>query len=219
MIKKIALFGGTGGLGSKLSNIPNLTEKYELVSIGSKDVDITNFNAVKYFFDENEIDVVINLSGVNYDKFIHKITESDLIEIKKSVDVNILGTINIITCCLKKMRTKGFGRIILASSVLAAKPVVSTSIYSGCKGFIDSFVKTVALENANKNITCNSIQLGYFDGGLTYKIDEFSRNTIKNNIPMNRWGTIDELSNLINLLITTPYITGTNIKINGGIDF
>jgi hypothetical protein len=36
---------------------------------------------------------------------------------------------------------------------------------------------------------------------------------------MNRWGSIDELNNLIELLINTPYITGTNIKINGGIDF
>jgi NAD(P)-dependent dehydrogenase (short-subunit alcohol dehydrogenase family) len=36
---------------------------------------------------------------------------------------------------------------------------------------------------------------------------------------MKRWGTIEELSNLIEFLIQTPYVTGTNIKINGGIDF
>jgi NAD(P)-dependent dehydrogenase (short-subunit alcohol dehydrogenase family) len=214
---KIALFGATGGIGSQLSK--KLKNRYEVIDIGSKDVDVTDYNQVKLFFENNDIDIVINLAGVNYDKFIHKICEDDLTNTKKSIDINIMGTINIVSCCLQKMRSKSYGRIILTSSVLAKKPVVSTSVYSGCKGFIDSFSKTVALENASKNITCNSIQLGYFDGGLTYKIDESIRDNIKNTIPMNRWGSIDELENLIELLINTPYITGTNIKINGGIDF
>jgi NAD(P)-dependent dehydrogenase (short-subunit alcohol dehydrogenase family) len=216
---KIALFGATGGLGTKLSKELNQKSDYEIICLGSKDVDITNYNQVKLFFDENDIDIVINLAGVNYDKFLHKISEDDLDNVEKSININIKGTINVVSCCLSKMREKGYGRIILTSSVLAEKPVVSTSIYSGCKGFIDSFAKTVALENANKNISCNTIQLGYFDGGLTYKINESVQTSIKNNIPFNRWGSIDELTNLIELLIKTPYITGTNIKINGGIDF
>jgi NAD(P)-dependent dehydrogenase (short-subunit alcohol dehydrogenase family) len=216
---KIALFGATGGLGTKLIKELDLKTNYEIICLGSKDVDVTDYNQVKSFFDKNDIDIVINLVGVNYDKFLHKITENDLVEIEKSIDTNIKGTINIVSCCLPKMREKKYGRIILTSSVLAEKPVVSTSIYSGCKGFIDSFAKTVALENANKNISCNTIQLGYFDGGLTYQISESVRNDIKNSIPFNRWGSIEELANLIELLIKTPYITGTNIKINGGIDF
>ena len=201
--------------------IKELNQKidYEIICLGSKDVDITDYDQVKLFFDKNHIDIVINLAGVNYDKFLHKISKNDLDNIEKSININIKGTINIVSCCLSKMREKGYGRIILASSVLAEKPVVSTSIYSGCKGFLDSFVKTVALENANKNISCNTIQLGYFDGGLTYKINEATQADIKNNIPFNRWGSINELTNLIELLIKTPYITGTNIKINGGINF
>jgi NAD(P)-dependent dehydrogenase (short-subunit alcohol dehydrogenase family) len=115
------------------------------------------------------------------------------------------------------MRAQQFGRIILVSSVLADHPVISTSIYAGCKGFVDSFTKTVALENANKNINCNSLQLGYFDGGLTYKIPENFRDTIKNNIPAKRWGTIVELYNTIDYLIETGYMTGQNINISGGI--
>jgi NAD(P)-dependent dehydrogenase (short-subunit alcohol dehydrogenase family) len=216
---KIALFGATGGLGTKLFKELNQKNDYEIICLGSKDVDITDYDQVKLFFDKNDIDIVINLAGVNYDKFIHKVNKDDLNNIEKSININIKGTINIVSCCLSKMREKGYGRIILASSVLAEKPVVSTSVYSGCKGFIDSFVKTVALENANKNISCNTIQLGYFDGGLTYKINELVQTDIKNNIPFNRWGSINELANLVELLIKTPYITGTNIKINGGINF
>ena len=211
-MKTIALFGATGGLGSQV--LPLLQKKYKVITISSSDVNVTNYDEVKTLFDTNKIDIVINLSGYNSDAFAHKINNAQL---DKQIDINIKGTVNIVSNCLPFMREQQFGRIILVSSVLADHPVVSTSIYSGCKGFVDSFTKTVALENANKNINCNSLQLGYFDGGLTYKIPENFRDTIKNNIPAKRWGMIDELYNTIDYLIETGYITGQNINISGGI--
>jgi 3-oxoacyl-[acyl-carrier protein] reductase len=214
-MKTVALFGGTGGLGSQLA--PLLKEYYNVVVISSKDVDVTDYNSVQAFFGTNEVDIVINLSGYNYDSFLHKYTENTYCEITKQVDINIKGTVNITSCALPQMRDRQYGRLILLSSVLADHPVISTSIYSGCKGFVDSFAKTVALENVGKNITCNSLQLGYFDGGLTYKIPEAFREGVKNNIPAKRWGSIEELYNTVDFLIKTPYITGQSINISGGI--
>jgi NAD(P)-dependent dehydrogenase (short-subunit alcohol dehydrogenase family) len=214
-MKTIALFGASGGLGKQL--LPLLQTKYNVIGLSSSDINVTNFNHVNEFFETNNIDIVVNLSGYNFDSFTHKINTNTLNEIDKQVDINIKGTINIVSNCLNKMREQQFGRIILVSSVLAEHPVISTSIYSGCKGFVDSFTKTVALENANKNINCNSLQLGYFDGGLTYKIPESFRETLKNNIPAKRWGMIKELYNTIDYLIETGYITGQNINISGGI--
>jgi len=216
-MKKVVVFGGSGGLGSKVVEI--LKDVYDVMSLSSKDVDVSDYDAVETFFKTNQPEIVINLTGINFDVFVHKINQSNLNNVDKQIDINIKGTINIISNCLKYMRENEFGRIITISSVLAEKPVISTSVYSGCKGFIDSFVKTVALENASKNISCNSIQLGYFDGGLTYKIPETFREQVLNTIPAKRWGSIHELTNLIEFLINTPYVTGTNIKINGGIDF
>jgi NAD(P)-dependent dehydrogenase (short-subunit alcohol dehydrogenase family) len=216
-MKKVVIFGGSGGLGSKVVEL--LKDTYDVISLGSKDVDVSNYSAVELFFKNNQPDIVVNLTGVNFDVFVHKINQSNLDNVDKQIDINIKGTINIISNCSKYMRENEFGRIITISSVLAEKPVISTGVYSGCKGFVDSFVKTVALENASKNISCNSIQLGYFDGGLTYKIPETFREQVLNTIPAKRWGSIQELTNLIEFLINTPYVTGTNIKINGGIDF
>jgi short-subunit dehydrogenase len=214
-MKTIALFGGTGGLGSQLYTL--LKYKYSVVSIGSKDIDIVDYSQVNNFFNKNKIDIVVNLSVYNFDCFAHKYSETNYSEIEKQIDVNIKGTINIVSNCLNYMRTQNYGRIILASSILAAQPVISTSLYSGCKGFVDSYVRTVSIENASKDITCNSLQLGYFDGGLTHKIKEDFRETLKNNIPTKRWGTIQELYNTVDYLIETGYMTGQNIKIAGGI--
>jgi len=215
-MKKVVIFGATGGLGNLISK--KLTD-FDVINLGSVDLDITNYDQVNEFFKNTPVDIVINFAGVNFDKFAHKLTPDNKDIINKQIDVNIKGTINIVTSCLPQMRENNYGRIILISSVLAEKPVVSTSIYSGCKGFLDSFAKTIGLENANKNISCNTIQLGYFDGGMTYKIPEQIRNGILESIPTKRWGSIDELENTVRYFINTPYVNGINLKINGGIDF
>lgn len=217
MKKNIALFGGTGGLGSKLAK--ELASKYNIMPLGSKDVNVQDFDEVEAYFNNNEIDIVLNFSGINYDSFMHKYDKNNIENIDRLINTNIKGTTNIISNSLTKMREKKYGRIILVSSILAESPVVSTGVYAGCKGFIDSISKTVAIENASKGITCNSIQLGYFDGGLTYNIPEEFRDGIIKTIPMKRLGSVSELARLIDMLIEVEYITGTNIKINGGLDF
>jgi dTDP-4-dehydrorhamnose reductase len=50
-MKKILLFGGTGGIGTKICEI--LGKKYQFVSIGSKICDVTHEESVKQYFDEN----------------------------------------------------------------------------------------------------------------------------------------------------------------------
>jgi 3-oxoacyl-[acyl-carrier protein] reductase len=215
MMKTIALFGGSGGLGSQLKLY--LEKKYLVTTISSKDVDVVSYESVKDFFNSKDIDIVINLSAYNYDSFIHKYNQNNHSQISKQIDVNILGTINIVSCCISKMREKNFGRIILASSILADHPVIGTSIYAGCKGFIDSLTKTVAIENVEKNITCNSLQLGYFDGGLTHRIPDSFKDSVMNSIPSKRWGTIEELYQSTKFLIDNGYVTGQNINVSGGI--
>jgi|TARA_B100000519_G_C14045461_1_gene344834 3-oxoacyl-[acyl-carrier protein] reductase len=214
---KLVVFGGSGGLGSKL--VDNLKKDYNVISLSSKDVDVTNFDEVKDFFDNNEIESVLNLSGYNNNMMLHKYQKFDTLETKRQLGVNIEGNLNILANCLPTMRKKKFGRIILISSVLASKPVAGTGVYSGCKAFIDNLVKTCSIENIRHGITCNSIQLGYFDGGMTYDISEKIREDFKNNIPLKRWGKIIELENTIRYLINTEYVTGCSLKINGGIDF
>lgn len=215
-MKRVVIIGGTGGLGKQL--VPRLAD-YEVVALGSSDLDITNLEQVHKYFKDTPADIVINLSGYNRDNFIHKLGKHTQGIVDTQIDINVKGNLHILSACLPSMRENNYGRVIMISSVLAEKPVVSTGIYSGCKGFLDSLARTVAVENISKNVTCNTIQLGYFDGGLTYKIPEEFRGKVLDNIPAKRWGTIEELENTVRYIINTPYVTGTNIKINGGIDF
>jgi NAD(P)-dependent dehydrogenase (short-subunit alcohol dehydrogenase family) len=214
-MKKIVVFGGTGGIGTKLT--PYLEEKYQVTSIGSKDIDITSFEEVKNFFSTNSFEVVLNLSGVKYDVFLNEINESDLKEIDRMINVNIKGNINIISNCLPKMIENNFGRIISISSVFAEMNVPKNSIYCASKAFVDRFISNANRESIRYGVTCNTIQLGYFDGGMCYRVDEKYQQRAKEKIGLKRWGRIDELYNTINYIVENEYVCGSKLRIDGGL--
>jgi 3-oxoacyl-[acyl-carrier protein] reductase len=214
-MKKILIVGGTGGLGKQVFEL--MSNDYEITSVGSKDFDIKDINQCEEFFKNKNFDIVINFAGVNYDIFIHKINSENIESVQNLLDVNVKGTINIVSTTLKNMRKQKYGRIILISSVLSEKNVVGTGVYSSCKSFIDKFVKNVSLENIKHGITANTIQLGYFDGGMTYRIPQEHLEPIKKTIGLQRFGKIDELVTTINFLINNEYATGINLKIDGNL--
>jgi len=214
-MKKIIVFGGTGGLGSKL--VPLLEQKYNVVSVGSKDVDIISFDAVKHFFDSNEYDIVLNMSAKKYDVFLSKITKDDQEEIDKMIDVNIKGNINIISSCLPKMIEKRYGRIIAISSVFSEMNIPKNSVYCASKAFVDRLVSNANKENVKFGITCNTIQLGYWDGGMGQRVEEKYQEMAKETIGLKRWGNIQELYNTIDYIIENEYVSGTNLRIDGGL--
>ena len=213
-MKKIACFGGSGGLGTKV--IKHLTE-YEVDSISSLKVNlIGNYDISNYFYRNDDTDVVVMFSNYNYNSFLHKYKDNDP-ELYKQIDINIKGVTECVSRALKTMRAREYGRIILASSITVEKNVMGTSVYAATKAYYENLVKTIALENASKNITANCIQLGYMDGGLTYTLPkDFIDKTI-NEIPCKRLGTDKEIANTIKFLVDTPYVNGTTIKLTGGL--
>ena len=193
MKKTILFFGGTGGLGTQV--IKHLDD-YEIKVLGSNDVNFLDEKSVSSFLNSLEkVDILILFT--NYD------------ELSKQISINILSVTKIISKCLSKMRDNSYGRIILSSSITVDKNVMGTSVYAATKSYYENIVKTICLENANKNITANCIQLGYMDGGLTYTLpEEFIKKTI-DSIPTKRLGRPDEIAKTIEFLVNNEYINGT----------
>jgi len=214
-MKKIVVFGGTGGVGQKL--IPFLEQKYQVTALGSKNVDVTSFEELKNFFTTHEFDIVLNMSGLKYDVFLSKISEEDQKSINDMIDVNIKGNINIVSTCLPKMIEKKYGRIISISSVFSELNIPKNSIYCATKAFVDRFISNANKENIKYGITCNSIQLGYWDGGMCHRVEEKYQEMAKEKIGLKRWGSIEELYNTVNYIVDNEYVCGVNLRIDGGL--
>ena len=84
-MKSCLVIGGNGGLGKQLT--PILAQTYDVYAPRSKELDITDLDAVTDFFGKNSFDLVINMSCCNIDGFVHKLNEMDYL---KQIDLVLL---------------------------------------------------------------------------------------------------------------------------------
>jgi 3-oxoacyl-[acyl-carrier protein] reductase len=204
----IVIFGGSSGLASK--TIPYIKSN-TISPLSSKDCDVRNYSEVdKHIKNSN---IVLYFSVVNYDNLITNINDEEL---EHSLNVNIKGYLNVLKSCASNWKNTG-GRVIYMSSILTSNPIKGTCVYTSCKSFCETATKIFAMENGKYNVTANTIQLGYFDGGLTYKVPEKILENVENTIPNKCFGDCEDLGKIINLIIETPYINGSIIKVSGGL--
>jgi 3-oxoacyl-[acyl-carrier protein] reductase len=117
------------------------------------------------------------------------------------------------------MRAQAYGKIINFSSIVAFTGIIGSAHYSASKAGIVGLSKSLSLELANKNINVNTIALGYFDRGLINDVPENIQNEIKEKTPLKRFGTADEVSSLVNYLLSnnSNFTTGQVFHLNGGL--
>lgn len=182
-------------------------------------IDITDYKQVNNWINSiedklSEI-VLINSAGVSYNSFAHR---SDIEKWKKVIDVNLIGTFNVIRCLLPIMRKNEFGRIINFSSVVTNLPTYGISAYLTSKCGINGLTKALAIENASKGITVNSINLGYSDIGMgKNELSADVQETIIKKIPAGRFCTPEEIFKTVEFIISNEYVNGSIIDINGGL--
>jgi 3-oxoacyl-[acyl-carrier protein] reductase len=158
--------------------------------------------------------VLVNLAGISLDGMGHKMDESTW---DRVVDTNLKGTFLMSRAILPFMRGQEWGRIINISSVVGQKGVPGTVAYASSKGGLYSLSRTLAAENATKNITVNALALGYFEVGMIGVLKPEVQEQVRQTIPMKRLGHPRNVELAIRFLIDADYITGTTININGGL--
>jgi NAD(P)-dependent dehydrogenase (short-subunit alcohol dehydrogenase family) len=225
----IIITGITGGIGNYLFNA--FSEKGEEVIgtyhlnkpegkqySGCKQLDITDPEEVATFVKSipaaSKNITLVNCAGISYNSFAHK---SDVTEWTQVINVNLTGTFYLIRAILPLMREQNSGRIINLSSVVANTGVIGTSAYAASKAGINGMIKSIALENAQKNITINNINLGYFKVGMIDTVPKEMQEQIKNKIAVKEFGDPENILNTIQYIRETGYLTGSCIDLNGGL--
>ena len=183
-------------------------------------VDVRSFedvsNWVNEILDEGESDklVLINCAGITYNSFGHK---SDLIKWQNVIEVNLIGCFNCIRAILPHMRKANYGRIINLSSIVAQKGIPGTSAYAASKSGLWGMTKALSAENAEKNITINSINLGYFDIGMIDQVPTKNLEDLVDNIPVKRLGKPKNIIKTVDYIIENTDLCGASIDVNGGL--
>lgn len=162
------------------------------------------------------IDIVINNAGISKSEMSWKASKQNW---EDTIGVNLTGPFYVTKHVLPYMRENQFGRIIFMSSIVAQTGFIGASAYGASKAGLIGLTKSIAKEVANKNITINSIALGYFNAGMINDVPEDMQATLMKQIPLNKLGEPFQLAKLIEYLSTeeAAYLTGQTLNLNGGL--
>lgn len=161
------------------------------------------------------IDVLINNAGICSNKLLIDEQNENILKV---VNTNLLGTINCCKQSCKHMMQRRYGKIINISSIWGICGASNESIYSASKGGIIAFSKAMAKELAYSNITVNCIAPGAVETNMMNEYSDEEKIEIKNQIPLGRFASPNEIANLALFLSNEQanYITGQVITIDGG---
>ncbi len=157
--------------------------------------------------------ILVNNAGIREDTMMMWMQNSQWENI---IGIHLNGFFYVTRRLLKDMLTKRFGRIINIVSLSGIKGLPGQTNYSAAKAGIIGATKALAQEVGKRNVTVNAVAPGFITTDMTKDIDE---KLLKDMIPVNRFGTAEEVAHLVSFLASekAAYITGEVISINGGL--
>ncbi|WP_246263972.1 SDR family NAD(P)-dependent oxidoreductase [Aromatoleum toluvorans] len=177
--------------------------------------------ALKRAVDElGPVDVLVNNAG--WDE-LKPFTDTNEAFWQKVVDINYLGTLRLIHAVLPGMLERKWGRIISISSDAARVGSSFEAVYSGAKGAIISFTKTLAREVARKGVTANSVCPGPTrTPGFESVVDPTNAKLLESmvkSVPLGRLGEPEDIAAAVVYLASerAGYVTGQTLSVSGGL--
>ncbi len=241
---KVALVTGSSrGVGSGIApvlaacgadiaiNYRSAGEKAEQVAIQAREAgvravtiqaDVTEPTEVERLVQEVEgklgpVDILVNNAGFNWLKPILEISVEDW---DRTLNLNLRSHFLSSKAVLPRMMERGWGRIIGISSISGQRGGLSGDVdYSAAKAGILGLTRCLARHVAEHGITVNAVALGYIWTDGLVAVPEEKRNRLTSQIPLGRFGSVDECGEVVAFLASdaAAYITGEVMTVNGGV--
>lgn len=242
----VLITGAAGGVGSKVAkDFLNQGFNLVLVDLNTNQLfnqfsdeqrvliikaDVTNEDDVKAYTQDavskfGRIDIFFNNAGIEAKNNL--IENQSLEDFSKVLNINTIGVFLGLKYVIPIMKNQKSGVIINTASTVGLKGSKGISPYVASKHAVVGLNKAAALECVDFNIRVNAIAPGFIETNLTKRLIDDSienqssderRDLFINNIPLKRFATVQEISNLVQYLASplSSYITGTCIEIDGG---
>ncbi|NVO21847.1 acetoacetyl-CoA reductase [Donghicola sp. C2-DW-16] len=164
--------------------------------------------------DLGPVDVVVANAGITRDAPFHKMTPEQWHEV---IDTNLTGVFNTVHPLWNGMRDRGFGRVVVISSINGQKGQFGQVNYAATKAGDLGIIKSLAQEGAAKGITANAICPGYIATEMVMAVPEKVREKIISGIPAGRLGEPEEIARCVVFLASddASFINGSTISANG----
>lgn len=209
--KELSARGYKVALLSRSNDIADLAADLNGIAVTGS---VTNKNDLKQLVDKTmeaygRIDAVVNNTGHPAKGELLELTEDQW---REGLDLVLLNVAKMTQLVISIMQKQKSGALVNISTFAAFEPSASFPISSVLRAALGSYTKLLADRYAADNIRINNVLPGYID---SYDVDP----EIRKEIPMQRSGKVEEIAKTVAFLLSEDagYITGQNIKVDGGI--
>ena len=160
--------------------------------------------------------VLVNNAGITKDQLFLRMKDEDWDDV---IETNLNGLFRVTKAFIKPMVKNKFGRVINISSVAGLMGNSGQVNYSSSKSAIVGFSRSLAKELGSRNITSNVVAPGFIETDMTTFLNDDEKIEVSKNIPMKRFGTVEDVAKCIVFLASDEanYITGQTISVDGGL--
>ena len=190
---------------------------------GALDVrcDVTDPDAVEAAFAQIEgahgpVEVLVANAGITADTLLLRMSEDDWSSV---LDTNLTGSFRLAKRASKGMLRLRRGRIVFISSVVGLLGSAGQVNYAASKAGLVGMARSIARELGSRSITANVVAPGFIETDMTSVLSDEQKDTIRSQVPLQRYGTTDEIASTV-LWLTGPgatYVTGAVIPVDGGL--
>ena len=160
--------------------------------------------------------VLVNNAGITKDQLFMRMKDEDWDDV---IETNLNGLFRVTKAFIKPMVKNKFGRVINISSVAGLMGNSGQVNYSSSKSAMVGFSRSLAKELGSRNITSNVVAPGFIETDMTTFLNDDEKAEVSKNIPMKRFGTVEDVARCIVFLASDEanYITGQTISVDGGL--
>lgn len=195
-LRRVIITGGTGGLGTAIAGEFS-GNGWDVIALGSKDLDLTDDAEVRGFFETNPCDLLVCCAGIIRDVPLARMEEGQWDDV---FAVNFTAAASCASAVVPGMLARGCGHVVFVSSHAALRPAIGQAAYATAKAALHGLARGLAGKHGCNGLRFNVVLPGFLETPMTAAVSESRKEAIRAAHSLGRFNTASAAAGFIRFL-------------------